>query len=159
MITEIKLLKFFVLQMILQRILMVRWQKKSLPSTTDTPNGKEAHDVGCRGHPRSDPGFHSIVPKLQHYYLDVCAFTGSICFRRHFLQPLRWRYAPMFLWLMTMVLRLACFGECARDKFCGQTCHSVIHNKRRFSMRYSRICCQRRVHWMGMSASNCICYA
>ncbi len=42
MITEVKLLKFFVLQMISARNLMVRWQKMHFRPQLTLQNGKES---------------------------------------------------------------------------------------------------------------------
>ncbi len=123
--------------MISAKNLMSEMAKNALRHN-DTPKRKRKRRWSVRGPITILICFPTSFVEIKHFIWDVCASLEASVFRRH--SPHRsWRSSPMFCGYDHR-FSARVFGECNGDKFCGQTCIPVIHNKPRFpSMKVLRI--------------------
>lgn len=66
---------------------------------------------------------------FKHYLTSVCGFWKDL-FPKRFSYNRFLEVMPRCFVVLTMFLRLSCFGECTGISFVDSTCIPVIHNKR-----------------------------
>lgn len=80
--------------------------------------------------------FHfNTYRNFKHYYLSCVYGQWRHLFPKRFSYNRFVEVIPRCFVVLTMFLRLACFGECTGISFIDSTCIPVIHNKRQFNMR------------------------